>query len=92
LTAQRITCNQPTLDGPEISFIGQAGTSGPNIVVFARAGHVEVRVGTGAAATLRMRTFVGTGVTSFDAATGLTLNTTLTETTDAATATGSLGR
>lgn len=91
VTAQRITCNQPTLDGPEISFIGQAGTSGPNIVVFARAAHVEVRVGTGAAATLRMRTFVGTGVTSFDAATGLTLNTTLTETTDAATATGSLG-
>ena len=61
------------------------------IVIFARAGHVEVRVGTGAAATLRLRTFVGTGVTSFDAATGFAIDTTLTETTAAATATGSLG-
>ena len=91
VTAQTITCNQPTLDGPEISFIGQAGASGPMIVVFARAGHIEARVGTGAAATLRLRTFVGTGVTSFDAATGVAFDTTLTETTDAATATGSLG-
>ena len=91
VTAQTITCNQPSLDGPQIFFLGQAGTSGPSIVIFARAGHVEVRVGTGAASTLRLRTFVGTGVSSFDAATGLTLDTTLTETTAAATATGSLG-
>lgn len=91
VTAQRISCNGPSVDGPEISFIGRAGASGPDIVIFARAGHVEVRVGTGSAATLRLRTFVGSGVTSFDAATGLTLDTTLTETTDAATATGSLG-
>jgi hypothetical protein len=90
VTAKTISCNQPTLDGPEISFIGQAG-SGPMIVIFARAGHVEARVGTGSAATLRLRTFVGTGVTSFDAATGVTVDTTLTETTDAATATGDLG-
>lgn len=91
VTAQTITCNQPTLDGPQISFIGRAGASGPDIVIFARPGHVEVRVGTGAAATLRLRTFVGTGVTSFDAAAGMKLDTTLTETTDKATATGSLG-
>jgi hypothetical protein len=91
VTAQTITCNQPTLDGPEISFIGRAGASGPDIVIFASPGHVEVRVGTGAAATLRLRTFVGTGVTSFDAAAGMKLDATLTETTDAATATGSLG-
>jgi hypothetical protein len=84
-------CNRPSLDGPEIDFLGQAGTSGPQIVIFARAGHVEVRVGTGSASTLRLRTFVGSGVTSFNAATGLVLNTSLTETTAAATATGSLG-
>jgi hypothetical protein len=90
VTAQTITCNQPTLDGPQISFIGQSA-SGQMIIVFAQAGHVEVRVGTGAAATLRLRTFTGTGVTNFDAATGLTLDTTLTETTEKATATGSLG-
>jgi hypothetical protein len=91
VTAQTISCNRPSLAGPEIDFTGQAGTSGPDIVIFAEAGHVEVRVGTGSAATLRLRTFVGTGVTSFNAATGLVLDTTLTETTDAATATGSLG-
>jgi hypothetical protein len=91
VTAQRITCHQPSLDGPQISFIGRDGASGPDIVIFATAGHVEVRVGTGSAATLRLRTFVGTGVTSFDGATGLTLDTALTETTSAATATGSLG-
>ena len=91
VTATRITCNQPSLDGPTISFIGHAGTSGPDIVIFAGAARVEVRVGTGAAATLRLRTFVGTGVTNFNGAAGLTLDTTLTETTDKATATGSLG-
>jgi hypothetical protein len=91
VTAQRITCNRPSLDGPEIDFIGQSGTTGPMIVIFAQAGHVEVRVGIGSAATLRLRTFVGTGVTSFNAATGVVLDTTLTETTDAATATGGLG-
>jgi hypothetical protein len=91
VTTQSIGCNKPSLDGPEIDFIGKAGASGPMIVIFARAGHAEVRVGTGAASTLRLRTFVGSGVTSFDAATGLALDTTLTETTDAATATGDLG-
>ena len=91
VTATRITCNQPSLDGPTISFIGHAGTSGPDIVIFAGAARVEVRVGTGSAATLRLRTFAGTGVTNFNGATGLTLDTILTETTDKATATGSLG-
>jgi hypothetical protein len=91
VTARTITCNQPSLDGPQIFFIGTTGASGPDIVIFARQGHVEVRVGTGSGATLRLRTFVGSGVTSFNAATGLVLDTTLTETTDTATATGSLG-
>jgi hypothetical protein len=90
VTTQTITCNQPSLDGPEIFFLGQSA-NGSSIVIFARAGHVEVRVGTGSAATLRLRTFVGSGVTTFDAATGAALDTTLTESTDAATATGSLG-
>ena len=69
VTTQSIGCNKPSLDGPEIDFIGKAGANGPMIVIFARAGHAEVRVGTGAASTLRLRTFVGSGVTSFDAAT-----------------------
>lgn len=78
VTAQTITCDRPSLNGPEIDYIGLAGTNGPMIVIFAQAGHVEVRAGTGSAATLRLRTFVGTGVTSFDSATGLVLDTKLT--------------
>jgi hypothetical protein len=91
VTVNTIMCNRPSLDGPEISFTGQAGAGGPQIVIFVRAGHVEVRVGSGAAATLRLRTFMGSGVESFDAGTGVTLDSALTETTAAATATGTLG-
>ena len=90
VTAQTINCNRPSLDGPEIFYIGQSA-SGPSIVIFARAGHVEVRVGTGSASTLRLRTFAGSGVTSFDAASGMVLDSQLTETTDPSTAIGTLG-
>ena len=91
VTPTTITCDQPGLDGPSISVLGTAGASGPAIVLFISAGHIEARVGTGAAATLKLRTFVGTGVTKFDAATGATFDTQLTETTDKATAIGNLG-
>jgi hypothetical protein len=92
ITAQTINCNRPALSGgPEIFFIGQAGTNGPMIVMFLQAATMEVRVGTGAASTLRERDFKGTGVTDFNAATGAQLDSPLTETTDAATATGNLG-
>lgn len=91
VTTQSITCGRPSLGGPEIFYLGQAGSAGPQIVIFLMAGHAEVRVGTGSAATLKLRTFVGSGVTNFDAASGATLNTTLTETTTAGTAIGNLG-
>jgi len=90
VTPTTITCDQPGLDGPDIFVLGTAG-SGPGIVLFISAGHVEARVGTGAAATLKLRTFVGTGVTKFDAATGATFDTQLTETTGKGTAIGNLG-
>ena len=90
VTTQSITCGRPSLEGPEIFYLGLAG-SGPQVVIFLMAGHAEVRVGTGSAATLRLRTFVGSGVTTFDAARGATLNTALTETTTAGTAIGNLG-
>jgi hypothetical protein len=91
VTPTDINCDQPGFDGPSISVLGKAGASGPQVVLFISAGHVEARVGTGSAATLKLRTFVGTGVTGFDAATGATLDTKLTETTDKGTATGDLG-
>ena len=90
VTPTTITCDQPGLDGPSISVLGTAG-SGPAIVLFISAGHIEARVGTGAAATLKLRTFVGTGVTTFDATTGATFDTQLTETTDKGAAVGNLG-
>ena len=52
---------------------------------------MQVRVGTGSASTLRLREFTGTGVKDFNAATGAQVDSPLTETTDAATATGNLG-
>jgi hypothetical protein len=92
ITAQTIDCNRPAISGgPEIFFLGQAGANGPAIVIFLQAATMQVRVATGAAATLRERDFTGTGVTDFDAATGAHLDSPLTETTDAATATGNLG-
>jgi hypothetical protein len=91
VTPTDITCDQPGFDGPSISVLGKAGASGPQVVLFISAGHVEARVGTGSAATLKLRTFVGSGVTGFDAATGATLDTQLTEITDKATAVGDLG-
>ena len=91
VTPTDITCDQPGLDGPSISVLGTAGASGPQVVLFIRAGHVEARVGTGAATTLKLRTFEGSGVTGFDAAKGATLDTQLTEITDKGTAVGDLG-
>ena len=92
ITAQTITCNRPALTGgPEIFFIGQAGANGPSIIIFLQAATMQVRVGTGSASTLRLRQFTGTGVKDFNAATGAQVDSPLTETTDAATATGDLG-
>jgi hypothetical protein len=91
VTPTEIICGEPSFDGPQIFVLGTAGASGPQVVLFITAGHVEARVGTGAAATLRLRTFVGTGVTGFDAAKGAQLDTKLTESTAAGTAIGTLG-
>jgi hypothetical protein len=91
MTSQTILCAEPSLDGPLIEVLGVSGAAGPGIVLFVTAGHIEARVGTGAAATLKLRSFVGTGVTSFDAATGVQLDSALTETTPPGSAIGTLG-
>lgn len=91
VTTHRITCGGPTLDGPQIAVLGKAGTSGPDIVLFVRAGFIEARVATGSGQSLRLRSFTGTGVTAFDASTGVQLDSTLTETTEAGAAIGDLG-
>jgi hypothetical protein len=91
VTANEIVCDRPSLDGPTIFYLGHSGSSGPQVVIFVRAGYVEVRLGTGSGTTLHVRSFEGSGVTGFDGATGATLDSTLTETTPAGTAIGDLG-
>jgi hypothetical protein len=91
VSTHELLCGRPSLDGPEIFFLGQSGTTGPQVVIFVRAGHLEVRVGTGSGDSLKLRTFEGTGVTAFDAARGASLDSPLTETTAAGAAIGDLG-
>ena len=91
VTANEIVCNRPSLDGPTIFLLGTSGTAGPQVILFVRAGYVEVRVGTGSATTLHLRSFEGSGVTGFDGATGVQLDSTLKETTPAGTDKGDLG-
>jgi hypothetical protein len=90
VTITSISCDQPSLIGPQIEALGTA-TDGSGFVLFVTASHIEARVGTGAAATLKLRTFSGTGVSAFDAATGVSLDSDLTETTAPGAAIGSLG-
>jgi len=92
VVTKQITCGRPTLsDGSEIFVLGKAGAAGPDVVLFVSAGHVEVRVAHGSGATLQLRSFVGTGVTGFDGATGAKVDSPLTETTATGAATGDLG-
>ena len=78
----------PSAAPTQIFVLGKAGTSGPQIVMFITATSVEVRVGTGSGATLKLRTFNGAGVTNFGAYGGATVDTPLTETGTDGAATG----
>jgi hypothetical protein len=91
VTTTLVICGRPSLDGPQIFFQGQKGTNGPAIVMFLGAAHMEVRVATGSADTLKLRSFEGTGVSGFDAASGAQFDSQLTETTAAGAAIGDLG-
>ena len=86
-----VTCDEPTLEGPQIFLTGQSGKAGPNVVIFLRSGYVLVRVATGSAAALRERDFTGSGVTNFDPASGAQLNSPLTEITAPGAKIGTLG-
>jgi hypothetical protein len=91
VTPTEIICGEPSFDGPQILVLGTTGKAGQQVILFVTAGHVQARVGTGSGTTLKLRVFEGTGVTGFDAATGATLDTKLSEITAAGTAKGSLG-
>ena len=85
-----IVCGQPSFDGPQLFALA---TSGPivGVVLFVTAAKVEVRVATGSGATLKLRSFAGTGVSNFGGLTGATIDSPLTEITPAGAAVGDLG-
>jgi hypothetical protein len=91
ITPTSITCGLPSFDGSQISVLGKAASGGPDIVLFVTDGHVEARVGQGSGPQLKLRTFVGSGVTGFDATSGATIDSALTESTAAGTPIGTLG-
>jgi hypothetical protein len=90
VTVSRIVCGLPSLNGPEIEALGTTA-SGPGFVLFITANHIEARVAMGDGPTLKLRTFVGSGVTSFDPSAGTQLDSDLTESTSPGSAVGTLG-
>lgn len=86
----QVRCNLPATNGLQISVLGRPTDPNLSVYIFIQSGSVTVRYDSGSGPTYVERDFAGTGVTNFDAATGATLNSPLTEvpTTDAH---GSLG-
>jgi hypothetical protein len=76
-----IDCQFPTPDGLQIFMLGQFGTGGPALNMRILPGSLGLTVSTGSGAQFHSRSFTGTGVTSFDAATGAQLDSPLTEVT-----------
>src|SRR5579862_8345755 len=90
VTINTVSCDLPSLTGPQVEALGKA-TDGSGFVLFVTANHIEARVASGDGPTLKLRSFVGSGVSAFDAATGATLDSDLTESTPAGAAIGTLG-
>lgn len=91
-TDPSVRCNFPVLEGLSIAVLAQP----PNSTLLARiglqSGKVKVFVSSGSDPDYHERAFEGTGVTSFDAAKGAVVDSTLTETAATAGSTrGSLG-
>jgi hypothetical protein len=76
-----VRCNWPALEGLSIAVLAEPPAAGSLARIRLRPGHVEVIVGAGEGPDYRERAFEGTGVTSFDAARGAEIDSTLTETT-----------
>jgi hypothetical protein len=76
----------------QIFVLGQFGTDGPALNMHITASSVDIFVATGAGATFRSRDFSGTGVTGFDAATGVQIDSQLTEVTPAGTNSTGIGK
>ncbi|HEY6471219.1 MAG TPA: hypothetical protein VI434_15815 [Candidatus Dormibacteraeota bacterium] len=82
MTIDTIECSFPSIAGEEIFVTGRPATSAAtSIHLTMTAGALAVIADTGSGTGFHARTFAGTGVTGFDAATGAQLSGPLTETT-----------
>ena len=89
LTNPVITCNAPLLDSSLVIRVFAHGSDPTlSLGITIDAGKIVVLVGTGSGTAFHSRTFTGTGVSGFDAAKGVNVDTAVTED---ATATGTPG-
>jgi hypothetical protein len=89
-TNMSVQCDEPSFDGPEIVLYRQASAGGVGVRIVISQSQVSVRFASGSGKTYLDREFVGTGVVSFDAATGAQFDSSL-ATAPYAGATGDLG-
>ncbi|HEX4578421.1 MAG TPA: hypothetical protein VH498_00315 [Candidatus Dormibacteraeota bacterium] len=79
-----VNCEEPSLVGEAIyAFQGTADPAVGTLLTI-RDGHIAVRLGSGSGSSYTERDFIGTGVTSFGAASGAQFSSSLTEVTPAA--------
>ena len=80
VTNAQIRCNFPATDGTSyINVIGQPVDPNLSVYIDVSAALVNVRLDSGSGSTYVERDFTGTGVTTFDAATGARIDTKLVE-------------
>jgi len=85
-----IRCDFPNLNGPDMTVFGTATDGIDSFFLTVTGTTAFIRVSAGSGATFTYRQFQGAGVTTFDAARGAQLSSTLTETTPEGAATGSI--
>lgn len=79
-TSPSVRCNFPDLDGLGIAVLAQPPDSTLQARIGLRSGKVKVFVSSGSGPDYHERAFEGTGVSSFDAASGAAIDSTLAET------------
>jgi len=90
LVSQTVRCQEPSLTGEVITVSGAAPDGGFLAYITLSAGDVKVNLTHTEGASFSMRTFEGSGVSGFDAATGATVSGDLTENTPAGTSAGAI--
>jgi hypothetical protein len=92
ITVTSITCQLPVPDGFQIFVLGQFGKNGPGLNMHITPDSVAIFVSTGAGSEFHSRSFTGTGVTGFDAAVGVQIDSPLTEVTASTDNPGGIGK